>query len=184
MSPRLVRPMPLFFRAVLTDCKRRCLSARRAASSFSDSCDQRAIDVPPEMRDISDPTDVADDADDEGRCINDRRRREPCCLFVDMVRAPLVRGISGGSGRYDRRGGTRDAWGDGVCGKKRPVGVGVSGRVILLVLDEDGRGSGTPRICTMPAPSRVSSSVHGREFVDDASESARATAAVVVCFQS
>jgi hypothetical protein len=171
----------LCFRAVLTDCKRRCLSARRAASSFSDSCDQRAIEVPPETRDISDPTDVADDADDDGRRINDWRRREPCCLFIDIVRTPLVRGISGGSGRYDRRGGTRDAWGDGVRGKKRP---GVSGRGIVLVLDEDGRGSGTPRICTMPAPSRVSSSVHGREVIDDAAEPARATAEGVICFQS
>jgi hypothetical protein len=89
----------LRFRAVLTDCGRRCLSARRAASSFSDSCDQRATAVPPDPRDMSDPTDMADDADDAERRINDLRRREPCCRFIDTLRAPLVRGTCGIIGR-------------------------------------------------------------------------------------
>jgi hypothetical protein len=164
---------------VLTDRKRRCLNARRAASSFSDSCDQRAIAVPPDARDISDPTDVADDADDDERRINDRRRREPCCRFVDALRAPLVRGTCGISERCGRRGGTRDARGEG---ERKLVGMGGCVPVLVPVLDEDGagRGSGTPRMCTIPAPSRVSSSVHGPEIID-AVDTARATPGVVCC---
>jgi hypothetical protein len=166
-------------RAELTDCRRRCLNARRAASSFSDSCDQR---VPPDARDISDPTDVADDADDDSRRITDRRLREPCCRFVDVLRARLVRGTCGGRGRCGRQGGTMDARGGGEHGERRVVGV-VGGRVTVLEGDGAEGGSGTPRMCTMPAPSRVSSSVHGRE-VTDAVDAARLTAGGVVCCQS
>lgn len=68
---------------------------------------------------------------------------------------------------------------------------GVGGRALPPLLregDEDGTvaGSGTPRMCTIPAPSRVSSNVHGFEIVD-AIDGARPTAGVVVaavCCQS
>lgn len=82
--------------------RRRCLSARRAASSFSDSRIQRTTAVDPDIdeRDISDPTDVASDADDSerrntergrpGPCPCPRRRREPYSRFVDVLRETLV----------------------------------------------------------------------------------------------
>jgi hypothetical protein len=66
---------------------------------------------------------------------------------------------------------------------------GVGGRALLPLLweEEDAMaGSGTPRICTIPAPSRVSSNVHGFE-VADAVDGARPTAGmavVAVCCQS
>ena len=133
-----------------------------------------------DARDMSDPTDVAsdaatDDADDndDARRTIPRWRREPCCRLVDVLRAalPLVRGTCGIGGRCGRHGGMRDAWGGGV------------GRVLLpLPSDEkeEAKGSGTPRMCTMPAPSRVASSVHGFEAVD-AVDGARATAGVASC---
>lgn len=77
-----------------------------------------------------------------------------------------------------------------VAGGRRPSGVG--GRALPPLLreeeEEENRAaleSGTPRMCTMPAPSRVSSSVHGFDVVD-ATDMARATAGVVaaVCCQS
>jgi hypothetical protein len=90
-------------RALLIDCRRRrCLNARRAASSFSESRIQRATTVVPDVddRDMSDPTDVASDADDSVRRTHERgrpcarRRREPCSPFVDVLREAhvLVRG--------------------------------------------------------------------------------------------
>lgn len=74
------------------DRRRRCLSACRAASSFSDSRAQRAIDAPPDERDISDPTDVADDAEDDEKRASCRELRDPCCPFVDLLRAAFVCG--------------------------------------------------------------------------------------------
>jgi hypothetical protein len=188
------------FLALPIDCiRRRCLSARRAASSFSDRRIQRATEVAPDIdeRDISDPTDVASEADDSARRTRERgrRRREPCSPFVDEVRAMLVleRGTWGiGGRRWGRMGGMRDARGGG--GQRRPP-EGVGGRALLPLPreeeEEENRalvvGSGTPRMCTMPAPSRVSSSVHGFDAVD-AMDMARATAGVVAvaaaCCQS
>lgn len=182
--------------------RRRCLSARRAASSFSDSRIQRTTAVDPDIdeRDISDPTDVASDADDSerrntergrpGPCPCPRRRREPYSRFVDVLRETLVpvRGTWGNSGRCGRTGGMRDARGSG---KERRLD-GVGGRALLpLPREEECKddvvtGSSTPRMCTMPAPSRVSSSVHGLEVADDAMDTARAIAGVGVaeCCQS
>jgi hypothetical protein len=71
---------------------------------------------------------------------------------------------------------------------------GVGGRALPpLLREEEGEdeddamvGSGAPRMCTIPAPSRVSSNVHGFE-VADAMDGARPTAGVVVavvCCQS
>lgn len=167
-----------------TDCMRRCLSACRAASSFADNRDQRAIEAPPDERDISDPTDVADDADDEKPRPSWRMRRDPCCPFVDLLRAAFMRGTSGIGGRCGRHGGTRDARGSGGRSKRKLVGVcGRDPRVRLLltpvvVLCIDGAIGAAfgapPRICTIPAPSRVSSSVHGFETVD-IGDDARAT---------
>lgn len=145
-------------------------------------------------RDMSDPTDVASEADDSVRRTHERgrRRREPCSPFVDEVRGMLVleRGTWGiGGRRWGRTGGMRDA--RGGWGKRRPP-EGVGGRALLpLPREEEGEenravvGSGTPRMCTMPAPSRVSSSVHGFDVVD-AMDMARATAGVAAapCCQS
>src|SRR6267142_6602753 len=185
-------PLPrVRFRTLLpsTDCSRRCLSAWRAASSFSDSRAHRATAVAPSARDMSDPTDVASDpaTDDDARRISARcRRREPCCRLVDVLRAALVRGTCGIGGKCERRGGMRDARGGGD---------GVGGRALLFLpplllrlLREraseeeapEAKGFGTPRMCTMPAPSCVSSSVQGFDVVD-AADGARATAGAVCC---
>ena len=163
------------------DCRRRCLSACRAASSFSDSRAQRAIVAPPDERDISDPTDVADDAEDDEQRTSRRKRRDPCCPFVDLLRAAFVRGTCGSGGRCGRRGGTRDPRGGGERTRQRLVGVGGRDRPVtaVVVLCSDGAmraAFGTPRICTTPAPSRVSSSVHGFEVADIA-DAACATSA-------
>lgn len=112
--------------ALLIDCRRRrCLNARRAASSLSESCIQRATAVAPDVddRDMSDPTDVASDADDSERrthergrpCPCTRRRREPCSRFVDVLREALalVRGTCGIGERCGRTGGMRGALGGG-----------------------------------------------------------------------
>jgi hypothetical protein len=151
---------------------------------------------------MSDPTDVAsdpatddaaaDDAadndDDARRIIHARRRREPCCRLVDVLRTALVRGTCGIGGRCSRRGGMRDA---------RGRGDGVGGRALLLpplllpLLSEseseeeapEAKGFATPRMCTMPAPSCVSSSVQGFDVVD-AFDGARATAGTAACCQS
>lgn len=77
-------------------------------------------------------------------------------------------------------------------GERRLEGVG--GRALPpLLREEEGEdeddamvGSGAPRMCTIPAPSRVSSNVHGFEVID-AVDGARPTAGVVVvavCCQS
>ena len=174
----------------------RCLNARRAASSFSESRIQRTTAVAPDVddRDMSDPTDVASDADDSERrtrergrpcsCPCTRRRREPWTRFVDVLREALalVRGTWGIGGRCGRTGGTSEAPG----GAERRL-EGVGGRALPQLLreeeadDEDDAlvGSGTPRMCTIPAPSRVSSNDHGFEVVD-ATDGARPTAGVVV----
>jgi hypothetical protein len=143
---------------------------------------------------MSDPTDVAsdpatdavaaddaDDNDDDARRISARRRHEPCCRLVDVLRAALVRGTCGIGGRCGRCGGMRDAWG---CDE------GVGGSALLPPLpllqsegEEDvaeAKGFGTPRMCTMPAPSRVSSRVHDFD-VDDAVDGARTTAGASCC---
>jgi hypothetical protein len=157
--------------------------------------------VTPDARDMSDPTDVAsdpatdadapDDAydnDDDARRISARRRcrREPCCRLVDVLRAGLVRGTCGIGGKCERRGGMRDARGSGD---------GVGGRALLLLpppplllpllreSEEEApgiKGFGTPRMCTIPAPSCVSSSVQGFDVVD-AADVARATAGADCC---
>lgn len=187
-TPSCHRPHPpppvprVRFRTLLlpTDCSLRCLSARRAAASFSERRAQRATAVnPDDVRDMSDPTDVASDAatDDAEACrAIPRRRREPCCRLIDVLRAALalVRGTCGIGGRCGRRGGMRDAWGSGGGGVGR-------GRLLLRSEEEEeAEGFGTPRMCTMPAPSRVSSSVHGFEAVD-ALDGARATAGATSC---
>lgn len=131
---------------------------------------------------MSDPTDVAsdaatdaatDDVDDDAPRLSARRRREPCCLLVDVLRAMLVRGTYGIGGRCGRRGGMRDARGGGEGG---------GGRALLLNEEEEAEviGFGTPRMCTMPAPSRVSSSDQGFEVVD-AVDGARAMADAACC---
>lgn len=137
----------------------------------------------PDTRDMSDPTDVAsdaaaDDADDndDARRTIPRRRREPCCRLIDVLRAALtlVRGTCGIGGRCGRRGGMRDAWGGG--------GGGMGRGLLPLPSEEEDEAEGfeTPRICTMPAPLRVSSSVHGFEAVDTV-DGARATAGAASC---
>lgn len=122
-----------------------------------------------DVRDISDPTDVASDAatdeaddNDDARRIIPRRRREPCCRLIDVLRAALAleRGTCGIGGRCGRNGGMRDAWGG------RGGGVGRGLLPLLSKEEEEAKGFWTPRMCTMPAPSRVSSSVHGFEAVD------------------
>jgi hypothetical protein len=80
----------------------------------------------------------------------------------------------------------RGALGGGERGR-RPEGVG--GRALPpLLREEDGAmvGSGAPRMCTIPAPSRVSSNVHGFEVVDpvDGARPAAGVVVVVVCCQS
>jgi len=138
---------------------------------------------------MSDPTDVASDpaTDDDARRISARcRRREPCWRLVDVLRAALVRGTCGIGGKCERRGGMRDARGGGD---------GVGGRALLFLLPlllpllreraseeeaPEAKGFGTPRMCTMPAPSCVSSSVQGFDVVD-AADGARATAGAVCC---
>jgi hypothetical protein len=103
----------------------------------------------------------------------------------------LVRGTWGIGGRCGRTGGMREALG----GSERQL-EGVGGRALPPLLregeeedeDEDDAmvGSGAPRMCTIPAPSRVSSNVHGFE-VADAVDGVRPTAGVVVvavCCQS
>ena len=82
----------------------------------------------------------------------------------------------------------RDARGSG---KGRMLD-GVGGRALLPLLREEeckdnvGAGSNTPRMCTIPAPSCVSSSVHGLDVADDAMDTARAIAGVgaAECCQS
>lgn len=152
-------------------------------------------------RDMSDPTDVASDADDSERrthergrpcpCLCIRRRREPCSPFVDVLREALVlvRGTWGIGGRCGRTGGMREALGGG---KWRLEGVG--GRALLpLVREEEEEDeddgmvrSGTPRMCTIPAPLHVSSNVHGFEVADavDGARPATGVVVVVVCCQS
>ena len=151
---------------------------------------------------MSDPTDVAsdpatdeaapddaDDNDDDARRIRARcRRREPCCRLVDVLRAALVRGTCGIGGKCGRWGGMRDARGGGE---------GVGGRALLLLplilllllllrereSEEEApevKGLGTPRMCTIPAPWCVSSSVQGFDVVD-AADGARATAGAACC---
>jgi len=68
----------------------------------------------------------------------------------------------------------RDAWGGS--------GGGVGRGLLPLASDEEdeAEGFGTARMCTMPAPSRVSSSVHGFEAVDTV-DGARATAVAAPC---
>ncbi len=146
---------------------------------------------------MSDPTDVASEADDSERqtrergrpCPCTRRRREPCSRFVDALREALVpiRGTWGIGGRCGRTGGMRDV---GGSDERRLEGVG--GRALPPLFrkeeedDDTMAGSGTPRMCTTPAPSRVSSSDHGFEVIDTV-DGARPTAGVVavaVCCQS
>ena len=137
----------------------------------------------PDVRDMSDPTDVASDAatdeaddNDDARRIIPRRRREPCCRLIDVLRAALAleRGTCGIGGRCGRQGGMRDAWG----GKGGGVGRGLL--PLLSKEEEEAKGFWTPRMCTMPAPSRVSSSVHGFEAVDTV-DGARATVVAASC---
>ena len=132
-------PLPhVRFRTPLpsTDRNRRCLSARHAASSFSESRAHRptAVVSGPSARDMSDPTDVTSDPatdeaapDDADENDDDARRIRARCRLVDVLRAALVRATCGIGGKCEKRGGMRDARGGGE-------GVGCGALLLLPLL--------------------------------------------------
>lgn len=60
---------------------------------------QRETAVPPGTRDISDPTNVADDSDNDKSPIIDQQLRELCFCLVDLLHARFIRGTCGGEER-------------------------------------------------------------------------------------